>query len=238
MRHRAFYDGETPFFGGSGGLRRRNAYNNKSRPGASTSGQSQSPMSRQVLDHDSLVCLLLLLFVEETKLNTNFLHRIFRNLCYHSPTRDWLVASLVAVLQRAGELQPPTKAPFDTSAMEVTPSSPPKMQKQFPKKVSWPSDVASVGTRNRSWMSIRLEAALGSRSSIFQVSKHHNYSFRRNKAKHDRGGIGKNRLCYNTNHWGWHFEMADYHKLFLHLRYILPLEMATFLSMVHRSVCF
>ena len=172
VRHRTFYDGETQFFSG-GGLRRRNAYSTKTRAGTSTSGQSQSPVSRQVLDHDSLVCLLLLLFVEESKLNTNFLHRIFRNLCYHSPTRDWLIASLVAVLQRAGETQPFAKAPSDTAAMDVTPSSPPKMQKQFPKKIpaSWSSDVSTIGSRNRSWMSIRLEAALGSRSSIFQVSE-------------------------------------------------------------------
>ena len=169
MRHRTF-ESESQFFGG--GLRRRNAYFPKKSAGASGPGSTLGTTSRQVLDHDSLACLLLLLFVEESKLNTNFLHRIFRNLCYHAPTRDWLVASLVAVLQRAGDVRPVVKAASDTTAMDVTPSSPPKMQKQFSKKPTppWSPEFQSPTTRNRSWMSIRLEAALGSRSSIFHVS--------------------------------------------------------------------
>lgn len=118
---------------------------------------------------------MLLLFVEEARLNTNCLHRVFRNLCYHHPTRDWMVSTLMSILQRSGEER--ASLALET-CMEVTPSAtPPKLQKQFPKKASgavgvWSTGDASPVTsagRNTSWMSIRLEAALGSRASIFQV---------------------------------------------------------------------
>ncbi|XP_009465116.1 PREDICTED: E3 ubiquitin-protein ligase HUWE1-like, partial [Nipponia nippon] len=42
---------------------------------------------RLLLDHEALSCLLVLLFVDEPKLNTSRLHRVLRNLCYHAPTR-------------------------------------------------------------------------------------------------------------------------------------------------------
>ena len=43
---------------------------------------------RQLLDHEGLSCLLILLFIDDAKLNTTRLHRILRNLCYHAPTRS------------------------------------------------------------------------------------------------------------------------------------------------------
>lgn len=49
------------------------------------------PRGRQVLDYESICCLLVLLFVDDSRLNTARLHRVFRNLCYHPPTRDWVI---------------------------------------------------------------------------------------------------------------------------------------------------
>ena len=46
---------------------------------------------RQLLDQEGLTCLLILLFIDDSKINTTRLHRILRNLCYHGPTRDWVV---------------------------------------------------------------------------------------------------------------------------------------------------
>ncbi|KAL2104073.1 hypothetical protein ACEWY4_000941 [Coilia grayii] len=58
---------------------------------------------RLLLDHEALSCLLVLLFVDEPKLNTSRLHRVLRNLCYHSQTRGWVIRSLLSILQRSSE---------------------------------------------------------------------------------------------------------------------------------------
>ncbi|KAH8032161.1 hypothetical protein HPB51_023305 [Rhipicephalus microplus] len=52
---------------------------------------SQQARGRQLLDHEALACLLVLLFVDEPRINTGRLHRVLRNLCYHPPTRHWVV---------------------------------------------------------------------------------------------------------------------------------------------------
>jgi hypothetical protein len=46
---------------------------------------------RQLLDYEAISCLLVLLFVDEPKLNTGRLHRVLRNLCYHTATREWVI---------------------------------------------------------------------------------------------------------------------------------------------------
>ncbi|XP_076800643.1 E3 ubiquitin-protein ligase HUWE1-like isoform X1 [Clavelina lepadiformis] len=155
----------------SGGLRRRGGFYNGKQSQQASVAQTHATLARQILDHESLTCLLLLLFVEDGRVNTTWLHRVFRNLCHHSPTRDWLVATLMAILQRAGDVRPAAKPAGDSLAMDVSPAATAKMQKQFPKKITttWPAEGSNLGNRNASWMSIRLEAALGSRSSIFQV---------------------------------------------------------------------
>ena len=58
---------------------------------------------RQLLDNEALSCLLILLFVEEPKLNTIRLHRVLRNLCYHIPTRQWVTQSLLAIMDKTKE---------------------------------------------------------------------------------------------------------------------------------------
>lgn len=58
---------------------------------------------RQLLDHEALSCLLILLFVDEPKLNIIRLHRVLRNLCHHVPTRQWVVQSLLAIMERTRE---------------------------------------------------------------------------------------------------------------------------------------
>ena len=91
---------------------------------------------RHLLDHEALSCLLVLLFIDEPKLNTTRLHRVLRNLCYHGPTRDWVVKSLLSILERSNEARvnatelfpitstPSTKGKRITSrVLTATPSS-------------------------------------------------------------------------------------------------------------------
>ena len=60
---------------------------------------------RQLLDHEGLSCLLILLFLDDPKINTTRLHRILRNLCYHAPTREWVVKSLLSILEKSNEVK-------------------------------------------------------------------------------------------------------------------------------------
>lgn len=46
---------------------------------------------KQLVDNETLSCLLVLLFVDEPRLNTGRLHRVLRNLCYHTTTRQWVI---------------------------------------------------------------------------------------------------------------------------------------------------
>ena len=77
-------------------------------------------------------------------LSQQVLHKVFRNVCYHSATRDWLVSTLVSILQRSGDT---------------------KVAKQPVKK----QETTTVKYATSSWMSIKLDGALGARASIFQV---------------------------------------------------------------------
>lgn len=124
---------------------------------------------RQLLNNDSLACLLLLLFVEEPKLNLSRLHRVLRNICFHIPTRHWLVSTLIAILQHSQESMDEEKEAEDSMDYKTTPSilmkqKPGSKQKKLP--ITFSSD-----SRNLSWLSIKLDAALGSRASIFRVVK-------------------------------------------------------------------
>jgi E3 ubiquitin-protein ligase HUWE1 len=58
---------------------------------------------RQLLDHEALSCLLILLFVDEPKLNIGRLHRVLRNLSQHPTTRQWVIQSLLTIMERTRE---------------------------------------------------------------------------------------------------------------------------------------
>jgi E3 ubiquitin-protein ligase HUWE1 len=110
------------------------------------SSQSASNLrlrGRHLLDHEALTCLLVLLFVDEPRLNTSRLHRVFRNLCYHGPTRAWVIRALLSILQRTGECKPKKKSEPATVPRSVSPS----------------------------WLSVSLDAALGCRANVFQIQR-------------------------------------------------------------------
>ncbi|XP_033745348.1 E3 ubiquitin-protein ligase HUWE1-like isoform X3 [Pecten maximus] len=116
---------------------------------------------RHLLDHEGLTCLVVLLFVDEPKINTSRLHRVLRNLCYHSPTRIWVIRALLSILQKTGDcvLEEGKSTAGDKGKKKAASSSSPD--------VSWKCDTKSQG----SWLSISLEAALGCRANVFQIQK-------------------------------------------------------------------
>ena len=123
---------------------------------------------RYLLDHEALTCLLVLLFVDEPKLNTGRLHRVLRNLCYHGPTRSWVIRAMLSILNRTGECRiddDRTKTP-EKSKTKKSQSQPMQVESQNSPNLS------RLETRNQgSWLSISLEAALGCRANVFQISR-------------------------------------------------------------------
>ncbi|KAI0983462.1 hypothetical protein GJ496_002586 [Pomphorhynchus laevis] len=52
------------------------------------------------LDLESLCCILVLLFTDNSRIQFSRLQRIIRNLCYHFPTRVWIINSLFDIIIR------------------------------------------------------------------------------------------------------------------------------------------
>jgi len=118
---------------------------------------------RQLLDHEGLSCLLILLFIDDAKLNTTRLHRILRNLCYHAPTRDWVVKCLLSILEKANTGSDNSVECTSSGANTPTPA---KMRKSMSKNADV-KDTRSSG--QTSWLNISMDAALGFRANVFQV---------------------------------------------------------------------
>ncbi|XP_049513921.1 E3 ubiquitin-protein ligase HUWE1-like [Dermacentor silvarum] len=136
---------------------------------------SQQARGRQLLDHEALACLLVLLFVDEPRLNTGRLHRVLRNLCYHPPTRHWVVKSLLSILEKTKENKPLEAggASVDGTA-GANAASLGSQQQQHTARGKKLSKAQSTGLQQQqpSWLSISLDAALGCRTSVFQIVRH------------------------------------------------------------------
>lgn len=118
---------------------------------------------RQLLDHESLSCLLVLLFADEPKLNTLRLHRVIRNLCYHGPTREWIVRALLSIIDRSVNVK------FETEQPSLRSSK--RMLRPGPLSVKLATDPRSVNN-NAAWLNIKMDAALGCRANVFIVHRH------------------------------------------------------------------
>lgn len=127
--------------------------------GNSTSSNNVRIRGRQLLDHESLSCLLVLLFVDDPKLNTGRLHRVIRNLCYHVPTRDWVVKALLSIIDRSVYVKPDDNL-----------NKPKRMPRPGPLTSKLLTDVRNIGN-GANWLNIRMEAALGCHASVFIVNR-------------------------------------------------------------------
>lgn len=114
---------------------------------------------RQLLDSEALTCLLILLFVEDSKLNIALLHRVIKNLSYHHPTRRWVLQSLLSIIDRSrgnDELSQGDPAPI--------------RGRRGPASDNQATDLLKLN-HSSSWMSISMDAALGCRASVFSVRR-------------------------------------------------------------------
>jgi len=164
------------------------------RPTATSSNANTVRLrGRHLLDHEALTCLVVLLFVDEPKLNTTRLHRVLRNLCYHGPTRTWVIRALLSILQRTSECSSGQDADdkpelssskssdkLKKKSSQGTPGSSqaaPGASGSSPAEVlvcRTPKSAEATPVRASSsptWLSVSLDAALGCRANVFQIHR-------------------------------------------------------------------
>ncbi|XP_069785223.1 E3 ubiquitin-protein ligase HUWE1 isoform X3 [Narcine bancroftii] len=124
---------------------------------------------RLLLDHEALSCLLVLLFVDEPKLNTSRLHRVLRNLCYHAQTRGWVIKSLLSILQRSSESELCIETPRHTE--EKGKRAAKASAGHEPRPLDLLHKMEAKTTGQLSWLSVSMDAALGCRTNIFQIQR-------------------------------------------------------------------
>ena len=98
---------------------------------------------KQILDQEGLACLLVLLFLDQSKIHFNRLFRIFRNLSQHVPSRSWLISSLLAILKR--------------NSLHTCPR---------------PGQYPAIVNQSH-WLNMTINAALGSHVAVFQFPHQH-----------------------------------------------------------------
>ncbi|EFA10984.1 E3 ubiquitin-protein ligase HUWE1 [Tribolium castaneum] len=115
---------------------------------------------RQLLDHEGLSCLLVLLFTDDPHLGKLRLHRVIRNLCYHAPTREWIVNALLSIIDKSVHVKP------DESLNKPAR----KMPKPGPLSSKLMTD-SKLLQNNGNWLNIRMEAALGCSANVFIINR-------------------------------------------------------------------
>ncbi|KAK5639592.1 hypothetical protein RI129_012084 [Pyrocoelia pectoralis] len=129
-------------------------------PPVPSTSQGMRMRGRQLLDHESLSCLLVLIFANDPKLNTLRLHRVIRNLCYHSPTREWIIKALLSIIDKSVQIKP------EDSSVRPTRRTP----KPGPLTSKLITDLKNVGN-GANWLNIRMEAALGCHANVFMINR-------------------------------------------------------------------
>ncbi|KAG8038907.1 hypothetical protein G9C98_003214 [Cotesia typhae] len=117
---------------------------------------------RQLLDHESMACLLVLLFVDEPKINTLRLHRVIRNLCYHTNTREWVVKALLNIMERSNDENKEIMSDFTGKFKRKTTHS----------SIDYCSPKSDSRNNLQSWLNISIDAALGCRANVFHILRH------------------------------------------------------------------
>ncbi|XP_041430845.1 E3 ubiquitin-protein ligase HUWE1-like isoform X3 [Xenopus laevis] len=126
---------------------------------------------RLLLDHEALSCLLVLLFVDEPKLNTSRLHRVLRNLCYHAQTRNWVIRSLLSILQRSSESELCIESPKTSIGGPDKRGSAKTIASHDNRPLELLHKMESKNSNQLSWLSVSMDAALGCRTNIFQIQR-------------------------------------------------------------------
>lgn len=126
---------------------------------AEAMGSNVRVRGRQLLDHEALSCLLVLLFADSPHLNKLRLHRVIRNLCYHGPTREWIVRSLLSIIDKSVHSKAEDNQVRRSKRAQPGPLT---------RKLMTDTKVLANGAN---WLNIRMEAALGCHANVFIVNR-------------------------------------------------------------------
>jgi len=110
-----------------------------------------------------------LLFIDESRLNTSRLHRVLRNLCYHAQTRSWIIGTLLSVLQHLNDGMQ-SELPTTTSSLSARMRKKSTIATEIASSTSADSEFVP-GDDLPSWLNIYLCAALGSQASVFHLHR-------------------------------------------------------------------
>lgn len=122
------------------------------------------PNSKQMLDPESLVCILVPLFLDHNRLHINRLHRIIKNVCQHSSTRSWVLSSLLDIIRKL-------QLPIVQGVGAPCPMPPALTPQRGEPSTTGPRIVPSphCSTDSSHWLNMSINAALGSHTQVFQV---------------------------------------------------------------------
>ena len=132
------------------------------------SGNLKKVLNKQLVDHESLSCLLVLLFLGEPKLNVGRLHRVLKNVSFHKASRLWIIKALISIVGKTNGASP------DLS--HKTQRSPDKSHKHIGKRVHMSTeqnadqnqpDMSHRQTNN--WLSRTLDSSFGHRVDLFDI---------------------------------------------------------------------
>jgi E3 ubiquitin-protein ligase HUWE1 len=153
----------------SGSTARSSNYTNLPSQAASNMERHGSPL----LDQESLASILVLLFIEDPNLSTLRLYRVIRHLCFHVPTRKWVIRALLSIIDRCNEQIVAASAGVPVSKKNegiITGT----ISKNVSKDILSNSSTGASSSSNMQrphWLNIRLDAALGCRANVFVVKK-------------------------------------------------------------------
>ncbi len=121
---------------------------------------------RQLLDHESLACLLVMLFIDDTRLNTIKLHRVVRNLCIHGPSRAWIIKALLSILEKVSG-----KPENNNLAIEARkPVGQGAVMKSSSLNTSFNNETKSTMVSYQpSWLTMSIDGAFGSKTNVFTI---------------------------------------------------------------------
>jgi len=140
-------------------------------------------LGRQLLDPESLTCLLVLLFLNDSTLNASRLHRILRNLSYHNQTKQWIIFALISILRRTSSLHQESSSIAAINKQFSTPNFAPstklaksgkralKTQDELCEEFPPGSDATARSIAHEHWLSRTLNLAFGGCVNIFQLQK-------------------------------------------------------------------
>ncbi|XP_003380634.1 putative HECT-domain protein [Trichinella spiralis] len=157
---------------------------------SATTNTTLSTRSSALFDRESLTCLLVLLFVDDSRLSTARLTRILRTVCAHPGTREWLLRALVSILQRTwmsldlvggstlggvrpsdpefGDLSSYTFSPTPSRSTVVTRSS---HRRNEAAGAAGGLHLSSANSENKGWLSMTVTSKLGNCVEVFRISK-------------------------------------------------------------------